>query len=507
MKKILFILIILMISMFAFAVDANDTVNSTNTQDNNTTLIEETMQTDVEPVQAICEINDKRCSPEFNAIDICANEANIDQWVLNTYCNDNESCYESQCVETTCKLGEIRKSPEFNAEDKCVFYDGKIQWVLQRYYEDNTNQEQACTLEWAPVCGLVEKCEINNTTNEKACEPIKQTFGNECQAKNAGAEILYKGECERPLPEQPIIQPRIELFKNAIAYCSDGEKIELKLDNCQTREQFKEVGTRKCEARSTKCISNTTNTNSTSTNVVDTVKCIGGEVRLQDIKIGEPCKIQINEEPTCKQNYEEVRNIKDKCYANNGQVIVDTDEAGCNIYKCNFNSETSTQEIMPTCRTITDLPEEKKISCEENGGQFVTRENADGCLTVVDCIRKEQVVTNKEEIRVNKNVLTDKTALLSMALKLENLKIEFSKISDKLTAIGDYYTEIGNVDANNFYTAAARAKDAVTKLDTVKELIKNNVDDFTEDKAKEVRIAIAEIKENILTDILLAILG
>ena len=505
-----------MISMFAFAVDANDDTNSTPTtiQDINATLIEENMQTDVEPVQSICEINDKRCSPEFNAIDICKNEANIDQWVLNTYCNNNESCYESQCVETTCRLGEIRESPEFNAKDKCVFYDGKIQWVLQYYYEDNENQEQMCTQEWAPVCGEVKMCTGECTEDsvnaiacaEQVCKTVKETFSNACQARNRGAEILYKGECGKPLQEKPIITPQLELFNSAIAYCSDGEKIELKLENCQTREHFKELGARKCEARSTKCISNTTNTNSASTNVVDTVKCVGGAVKLQDLKIGETCKKLINEESTCKQNYDEVRNIKDKCYANNGQVIVDTDEAGCNIYKCNFNSETSTQEI-PTCRTINDLPEEKKISCEENGGQFVTRTNSDGCLTVVDCIRKEQVTTNKEEIRVNQNVLTDKTELLSMALKLEGLKIEFSKISDKLTAIGDYYTEIGNANANNFYTAAQRAKDAVTKLDSVKELIKNNINNFTEDKAKEVRLAIAEIKENILTDILLAILG
>ena len=116
-------------------------------------------------------------------------------------------------------------------------------------------------------------------------------------------------------------------------------------------------------------------------------------------------------------------------------------------------------------------------------------------------------IQEKSEIKVNKSILTNKTSLLSLALKVETLKIEFSKISEKLNAIGDYYAENENADANNFYEAANRANDAVTKLDSIKELIKTNVESFTEDNAKEVKYQINDVKENILTNILLAILG
>jgi hypothetical protein len=50
--------------------------------------------------------------------------------------------------------------------------------------------QKPCTREYRPVCGEVQ---IPCVTTP--CDPITTTFGNMCEATNAGATILYEGEC------------------------------------------------------------------------------------------------------------------------------------------------------------------------------------------------------------------------------------------------------------------------------------------------------------------------
>ena len=54
-----------------------------------------------------------------------------------------------------------------------------------------------CTKEYAPVCGTAE---IRCVTTP--C-PQQMTYGNACVAENAGAEILYEGECQTEPVEEP----------------------------------------------------------------------------------------------------------------------------------------------------------------------------------------------------------------------------------------------------------------------------------------------------------------
>ena len=48
----------------------------------------------------------------------------------------------------------------------------------------------ACTMEYAPVCALVQVQCIR-----APCNPVEQTFGNKCMADAQDANILYEGEC------------------------------------------------------------------------------------------------------------------------------------------------------------------------------------------------------------------------------------------------------------------------------------------------------------------------
>lgn len=54
-----------------------------------------------------------------------------------------------------------------------------------------SNDPVACTMEYAPVCGSVQVQCIR-----APCDPVRQTFGNACVARAAGATNITPGECE-----------------------------------------------------------------------------------------------------------------------------------------------------------------------------------------------------------------------------------------------------------------------------------------------------------------------
>ena len=55
---------------------------------------------------------------------------------------------------------------------------------------DQNGTPTACTMEYRPVCGNVTIYCITTP-----CNPVDQTFGNECMAKAAKAYDLREGEC------------------------------------------------------------------------------------------------------------------------------------------------------------------------------------------------------------------------------------------------------------------------------------------------------------------------
>ncbi len=61
--------------------------------------------------------------------------------------------------------------------------------------------QEICTEQYEPVCA-----ELQVQCIKAPCDPVQETFANECKAKSKGAKILYKGECKKDFdakaPEQ-----------------------------------------------------------------------------------------------------------------------------------------------------------------------------------------------------------------------------------------------------------------------------------------------------------------
>lgn len=70
----------------------------------------------------------------------------------------------------------------------------------------------ACTREYRPVCGQPSGCEPCNAPAGGACPaickiPQVQTYGNACEAKAAGASVVYEGQCKIDEPINPTTPP------------------------------------------------------------------------------------------------------------------------------------------------------------------------------------------------------------------------------------------------------------------------------------------------------------
>jgi hypothetical protein len=268
----------------------------------------------------------------------------------------------------------------------------------------------------------------------------------------------------------------------------------------------------------------TTSPTNTSNSTQESTTCMGSEVYVTDFEVfGEcdpECKSYVNEKG-CKavkctdgtiteycnescpsQNYEEIRAIKDKCYASNGDVVVNTDKAGCSVYSCAFSTS---QQYLDECTTAEEIPKEKYYYCEENGGKIVSKTNEKGCLTVFECVMPSKGFNTNS---VDSALISDQTKLLELALKLETLKIELQKVANKINAIADYYASVDDVNsAAKFENATSLLESAINDIDQAKILIKDNIDSFDEEKALMVREIIREIREEVLREVLLALLA
>jgi hypothetical protein len=398
------------------------------------------------------------------------------------------------------------------------------------YYANCGQNECVCTQEYYPVCG------VNG-----------ETYSNKCKAKCENVEVSYDGKCKTIEP------PKSDFYKSAYWKCSDGREFKQSSDRCTPYAEWKELARKTCE---TECVTTTQTTGSTGGGAGQTVNTTTttsvpmatqvNQVSITNESAGEDffsnlsgffgfapqpatlvasqtsaqtrttmqspqaCSYVVDIQPndSCRpeqencyaQPIDEIRAIKDKCYANNGEVIIKRNEKGCNFYSCVLKDEVENE-----CRTIADIPKEKYDSCEKRGGKVVTKTNENGCLTVLERVGWKAEDTNNTKI--NKEILSDKASLLGLALKIESLKIELYSVIEKISALESYYNGKGDSNsAAKFTKAKELMNSAIMKLDLIKQSIKENVDNFTEEKAKEIRDKIREIVDGALKDTLMALL-
>ncbi|MFA5125779.1 MAG: Kazal-type serine protease inhibitor family protein [archaeon] len=194
------------------------------------------------------------------------------------------------------------------------------------------------------------------------------------------------------------------------------------------------------------------------------------------------------------QNIDEIKNIKEECAKNNGQVIASINEKGCSLYVCTKNIDAN------TCMKKASVPEEKYLSCKEKGGELIVKELGNGCVSFIDCIGS---TSDTNTVKV-----PEPTDLLELALKLENLNIELGKLKVKLTAIQNYYIDTNNTtDANRIGNAITVLVSIETKIVELRAEIKEKINNFTEEDASALREGIREIKETKIKELVIALLG
>jgi hypothetical protein len=435
----------------------------------------------------------------------------------DSYCFTEQKTYGNECQAKSdgAKIiyyGECDASNLIKETVKCVLdnarggekcYSSKGNCIVDLYDNGTKHQHGACTIDIRGKKG-------ETVTWKSDCGGYAHTIID-------GQNKYAKFRCNPTKP--PVIFE--DKYMKAKWKCTNDIEFGEDSNTCKPYSYWKNLAIKTCDQYSTKCGITTDANNSISSVTNSSTKCVGGRVTVEEFEVNEPCdiictthidsqgctvtKCTDREETTncpiqaCRiQPIEEIKKIKKNCTNNNGQVIVEVDEeSGCTNYICALDASNL------NCNTIEDIPTEKMLSCEDNGGQFVYNTDSTGCLVVADCVG-----IRARDRNINQNVIQDSTKLLELALKLESLKISLEETKAKITAMAEYYnTNNDSNNANNFTNAANLLDTAIQKIDTLKEFIKSNVDNFSEEDAKQVRNTIAEIKEVILKDVLLAILG
>jgi|GEM_PF-4623511 len=429
--------------------------------------------------------------------------------------------------------------------------------MCTREYNPICGKIKVCTTN----CSLVSPNSSVKPACESKCYYEQRTFGNKCVADCEGAEIVYSGECQSDCPKYEMpecsngkiildyddrgcskpkcVEARTEHYTNAYWKCSNGKEFK-KEEKCMPYSYWKNLARTTCAEYSSKdCTSYTKPVTSYSTGnfLLDTIKpaqtttivdinettCVGSEVYVTDFEVfgqcdpqcksyenSSGCKVVKCEDGTVteycnqscpSQDYNEIRAIKDKCYSHNGQIVVKTDDKGCSEYTCSFSTDANSTV---TCSSVEEIPKERYYYCEENGGKVVARTNEQGCLTFFECVMPPK---DYDSNKIDSALISDQTKLLELALKLETLKMELQKVADKIQSISEYYSASSDSNsADKFERAVEIINTAISKIDSAKQLIKENVDSFDEEKAIQVREIIKTIREEKLKEVLLILL-
>lgn len=462
----------------------------------------------------------------------------------NPVCGKITKCFESPCLPPT-KPDDNTYCPQ-TCNETYQTYSNACQAKCAG--AEVTSQGECTTTTPAKMCGGIAgiqcpsgfECKLDGDYPDAGgkCVPL----GTNCpQLMPPGPDYCKNGKIvtgvdERGCKYANCILPPLprDFYKQAYWKCGDGTEYKQSSEKCRPAAEWKEMARLTCAKTAPNCPAATATTaataGGTSSNIVgDFVAGLFGQTAatavtatsakptavanpttivqqckpgyVADFELSAPCSPNEVGGQCYAQPIEDIKAIKQKCEANQGEVLVTLDPNKCSVYSC-----IDKNAVAANCMKPGDVPNEKKLSCLNSGGVLSTKVNDQGCITFMDCVGASlQGTTNTA---VNTNLISDKATLLGLALKIESVKMELEGVSAKLDALAGYYNDKGESNsAARFSSAKTLLEGAGTKLDGVKQQIKDKIDSFTESDIVQIRDTVRGIVDDTLKQVLLAILG
>src|SRR3989344_7529961 len=167
-------------------------------------------------------------------------------------------------------------------------------------------------------------------------------------------------------------------------------------------------------------------------------------------------------QPVQCPNFEQSKKIEQECRNKGCQEEYYLDKNGCHSINC--------REKFQEFKSEEEKLKYQSISCQENGGQFITNEQG------VQCVGGTQNIRISTELKP-----LDGIELLKIALEMENVMQTFNQIADKLEALKNYYEQRGDdKKANSFSIALSQLDGALTRLDEIRIGLAENADNLQE---------------------------
>lgn len=211
----------------------------------------------------------------------------------------------------------------------------------------------------------------------------------------------------------------------------------------------------------------------------DYIKCVGEESQ----RMG------------CPDNSMENQKIKEDCSQKGGRITERFDNSGCSRFECLLEGQECGKQV----------PEEAYWKCEDQGGKLVVDTDENGCITFSKCVKRgAQEDLNYEEV----DEVPPAAKLLSVALKLETIKISFDKLANQVEEIAKYYeSEDDQANADRFRRAAGVFTSAKSKIDEIRQKLRDNVKGMTPEALSEIKYQMKQISNVVMEDALYIILG
>ncbi|MBI4014393.1 MAG: hypothetical protein HY365_00375, partial [Candidatus Aenigmarchaeota archaeon] len=174
-------------------------------------------------------------------------------------------------------------------------------------------------------------------------------------------------------------------------------------------------------------------------------------------------------------------------------IIRDYDGNGCEVLRCAPQNQ---------CRTNID--QGAYAACESRGGEMITNQDNNGCITFAQCVTQGDDTDIYVE-RPTKEL--DSGELLSLAFKLENLAVQLDTLSKQSDDIATYYASSGEPAEKRFRRVSDMFLAAKSSVQDIKDKVRSRLDTLSVDDMVEVKQDLRYIKDVVIKDIVYVMLS